>query len=790
MVTIEVDGRTLEARKGAMLIEATDAAGIYVPRFCYHDKLSVAANCRMCLVEVEKAPKPLPACATPVVDGMKVRTRSPLALDAQRSTMEFLLINHPLDCPICDQGGECELQDLAMGYGNDVSRYTERKRVVKDKDIGPLIQTDMTRCIHCTRCIRFGEEIAGLRELGATGRGEHMEIGTYVARAVGSELSGNVIDLCPVGALTSKPYRYTARAWELRQHEAVAPHDSVGSNLYVHAKGNVVKRVVPRENGAINESWIADRDRYAYLGLNHADRLTMPLLKDGGRWREVDWQTVLGVVADRLRAVCAQDGPAGLGMLANPSARLEELYLFAKLGRALGVTGIDHRLRQQDFSDDDVSPLAPWLGGSIASLEEIDAALLIGTNVRKEQPLINHRLRKAGLRGARLAVVNPVDFDFNWPVSARFVSAPEAMVSNLAGIARALLGDGSGAAGALAGVTVEPDHQRVAESLRQAQSAVVLLGNMALSHPDLARLRWLADVIASASGARLGYLPEAGNSVGAALAGVLPHRGPGGQAVGAGLNARALLESRPAALALYGLEPEFDCWDPALALAAARAARFVVSFTAHRSAAMDEYAHVLLPIAGFAEAAGTYVNCAGDWQSCAAAVKPPGDARPGWRVLRVLGNRLDLDGFDYQDVAEVREELAARVHDRRPPLAGCSRAADTLGTPSQGLRRVTWLGPYSLDPLVRRSQALQRSPDGADDAVRVAPALAERLGCVEGDAVTVRQGGAEVRASLRVDARVPHDCVLLFGARECFVPLGGWYGGIELIRQGDPGEQA
>jgi NADH-quinone oxidoreductase subunit G len=443
-VHIEIDGRPLQARRGAMIIEVADEAGIHIPRFCYHKKLSVAANCRMCLVEVERTPKPLPACATPVAEGMKIKTRSPLARDAQKSTMEFLLINHPLDCPICDQGGECELQDVAMGFGGDVSRFQERKRVVRDKDIGPLIATDMTRCIHCTRCVRFGAEVAGIRELGATGRGEHMEIGTYIEHSVDSELSGNVIDLCPVGALTSKPFRFSARAWEMLQRDTIAAHDCIGSNLHVHVRRNRIMRVVPRENEAVNETWISDRDRFSYQGLYGDDRLAAPLIKGSGGWQQTDWPTALSAAAAGLRRVLAERGAQQLGALASPSATLEELYLLQRLVRGLGSHNIDHRLRQGDFRDQDVAPLFPWLGQSIAALETLDAALVVGSHTRKEQPLANHRLRKAALRGSALMFVNPVAFEFNYPVAEAVVATPAGMLQALAAIAKALGGKTKG----------------------------------------------------------------------------------------------------------------------------------------------------------------------------------------------------------------------------------------------------------------------------------------------------------------------------------------------------------
>ncbi|MGQ0657827.1 MAG: NADH-quinone oxidoreductase subunit NuoG [Chromatiales bacterium] len=768
LVNIEVDGVPLKARKGAMIMEITDAAGIYIPRFCYHKKLSIAANCRMCLVQVEKVPKPLPACATPVMEGMKVYTRSPVAREAQQATMEFLLINHPLDCPICDQGGECELQDLAMGYGSDVSRYTERKRVVKDKDIGPLIQTDMTRCIHCTRCVRFGEEIAGLRELGATGRGEQMEIGTYVERAVTSELSGNVIDLCPVGALTSKPYRYTARAWELRAKPGIAPHDCVGSNIELHVKGQIVKRVVPRENEAVNEVWLSDRDRYSYEGLNSAGRLRVPMIKEHGRWREVDWETALKVTAARVKVTVTDHGVEQIGALASPSATVEELYLFQKLLRALGVPHIDHRLRQGDFRDQDRAPIFPWLAQGIAELERADAVLLVGSNVRKEQPMANHRLRKASMRGAKLMVINPVDFDFNWHVSDRIICRPSAMIAALAGVARVLAEEGrvTDVADRLHDVRVEPVHRAIATRMKSTARATILLGNLAIAHPNLSILRTLAQTIARLSGKSVGYLCEGANGVGAWLAGVLPHRGPAMTRLAApGLDAAAMLRKQLRAYLLLGVEPELDCWDSHTALLAMQRAGLVVALTAYRSAAMEEYAHAMLPIALFAETAGTYVNAEGRWQSFDAAVKPPGEARPAWKVLRVLGNTFGVAGFDYMTSAEVREELRAAVGDARPDNSGdVAHGALLYKVPATGLERVTVVPAYSGDPLVRHARALQDTGEVADGYVRVSPGVASSHGLIGEKLVRVEQGETSDLLPLRIDPTLPDACVLIHGA--------------------------
>ncbi len=764
LVNIEVNGIPLKARKGAMLIEVTDAAGIPIPRFCYHKKLSIAANCRMCLVEVEKAPKPLPACATPVMEGMKVYTESPKALAGQKATMEFLLINHPLDCPICDQGGECELQDLAVGYGGDVSRFAERKRVVKEKDIGPLIATDMTRCIHCTRCVRFGEEIAGLRELGATGRGEHMEIGTYIAKAVISELSGNVIDLCPVGALTAKPSRYKGRSWEFVQHAAIAPHDSLGSNIFIHTLRGKVMRVVPRENEEINETWISDRDRFSYEGIYSEDRLAAPVL--GGA--ETTWESALEAVASDLKAVIGQHGPEAVGFLVSPTATAEELYLTQKLARGLGVTNLDHRLRQADFSDQDIAPPFPWLGQSVADLERVKAALLIGSNVRMEQPLASHRLRKAALAGGRIMFLNPRAFDFRFPVAAQVIADPAAMVGALASVARAI-GELKGQAlpESLAGLaTGEPGEteRAMAAQLSEQTPATVLLGNLAIAHPAFAQLRALAAFIAHCSGAQLGYLAEAANSVGASLVGVLPHRGPGGKsALAKGLDARAMLDQPRKAYVLIGIEPELDCWDGAAALHAMQSAECVVVLSPYASATTRSYARTLLPIAAFAETSGTYVNAEGRWQSFQGASKPFGTARPAWKVLRVLGNLCGLDGFDYVTSEEVLAEARSACAGVEPNNALDWSQALPPYRP-EGLLRMADVPIYAVDALVRRARALQRSPLARPAEVRLHPEAAQQLGVAGREQVQVRQNGAVVELPLVLDDSVPKDCV--------WIPLG------------------
>ncbi len=666
VVNVEVDGKAVQGKKGQMIIHVTDANGAYVPRFCYHDKLPIAANCRMCLVEVEKAPKPLPACATPIGEGMKIFTKSPKAIGAQKATMEFLLINHPLDCPICDQGGECELQDLAMGFGRDAARFNERKRVVKDKDLGPLVSTDMTRCIHCTRCVRFGQDVAGIQELGTTGRGEHMEIGTYVEKAVDHELSGNIIDLCPVGALNSKPFRYRARSWEMTQAALVSPHDGVGTNIFGHVLRGKLMRVVPRANEAINETWIADRDRYSYEGIYSADRVGEPMVREGGEWKKVSWEVALEKAASGLKIAGAD-----LATLASSSATVEELYLLGKITRALGSSNIDHRLRQADFRDQSADPGAPGLGGlAIADIDKLDGLLVVGSNLRREVPVLAHRVRKAARKGAKIAFLNPARYDYLFPVAAYLESAPAKQVADLAAISSACL-DGAAPAKNLAslvsGAQVNTAHRAIAAAFKNGSKRAIWLGALALRHPAYADLRALAAGIAAATGASLGTLAEGGNAAGAYLAGAVPHRDPGGiKSASPGKNARELLAQPQKAYLLFGgVEP----WADGLGQDAVKAlagAGFVVAATPYADETLKSVAHVLLPIGTFVESSGTYVNLEGLWQSFAGAAKPLGEARPGWKVLRVLGNLAGIADFDYQSSEEVREEVRALCGEWRP----------------------------------------------------------------------------------------------------------------------------
>ena len=762
-INITVDGQQLQARKGQMLIEVTDAAGITIPRFCYHKKLSVAANCRMCLVEVEKAPKPLPACATPVAPDMVVKTGSELATGAQQGTMEFLLINHPLDCPICDQAGECELQDVALGYGNSSSEYIETKRVVMDKNIGPLISTELTRCIHCTRCVRFGEEISGVRELGATGRGENMRIGTYIAKSVDSELSGNVIDLCPVGALTAKPSRFTARSWELNQFPSVSPHDSVGSNLFVHVDNEEVKRVVPRENEAVNETWISDRDRFSYEGLYTDDRVTSPMLRVDGELVPVDWPTALAETAKALGESVEQHGAESIAALGSATATIEEQYLLQKLMRALGSNNVDHRLTQTDFNDQKRAPVMPWLGMSLEDLEQASAGLLIGSNVRKEQPLAALRLRKASLNGANISFINPRVYPMNFDPQYNIGASPRDMLLHALAVAVACDCKEEVVSRIASQVTVTDVHREIAKQLKESDQSVVLLGNSSVMHPNYSDLRAIASCIAQATGATLGYLPEGGNTAGAWLAGCVPHRSAGGfETEHTGLNAAEMLNAPLKTIVLMGVEPRYEQINAARARKLLKDTTMVIIST-HLSRHAVEHANIVLPSAAFTETAGTFVNATGAWQMFNGTAAPPGEGRPAWKILRVLGNQLKLEGFDYESAEDVRDELKSLCRDIR---LDNSYTLDNIELPSSydtgaGLLRCGDLPAYKSDMLVRRARSLQKTADAQQSCVVLNSSDMSALNLTENAVVNAEQNGDTVMLKVKQDDGVPQGCAWL-----------------------------
>ena len=770
LVTITVDGQELKAPKGAMLIEVTDKENIRVPRFCYHEKLSVSANCRMCLVEVEKAPKPMPACATPVMEGMVVHTRSAAAKAAQKSVMEFLLINHPLDCPICDQGGECELQDVAMAYGQDVSQYVEGKRVVFDQSIGPLIATELTRCIHCTRCVRFGEEIAGVREMGMTSRGDRSRIATYMDQAVTSELSGNVIDICPVGSLTAKPSRYSARAWEMIQHASIAPHDCVGSNIFVHTSRNDVIRVVPRDNEQINEVWISDRDRFSYEGINSEERLTAPMVKHEGEWKQVDWDFAIGIASDKIIEIL-EDEEAGadkIAALVSPNSTLEELYLAQKLMRSMGSNNIDHRLRQSDFSDQDSAPVMPWLGQNIEDLENLNAALLIGSNVRKEQPMISHRLRKAAVNNAaQISFVNPRAYEFNFPVASNISVAQQNLAAELALIAAAAYKASKNAMAAhlkktLTGLKPTVEHKAIVSQLKSAENSTVLLGNLAAMHPNYSALRALAEAITTETGSVLGYLSEGANTAGAWLAGAVPHRGAAGEALPVeeenetavqGYHIAEINEQTPSAVILLNVEPEFDSVHGMKQTL--QQANMVVAITAFDSPSLRETADVLLPAAAFAETSGTFVNIEGFWQSFKGACPAQGESRPAWKILRVLANMLEQKDFDYMSSEEIRKELRDKCENIELNNASSAGAVIEVKAADADLMRSGDVPMYAGDALLRRATSLQKAGDAQSLCLRLNSAEAARLGVAESEKVAVSQGDADATMGLVIDDRIP-----------------------------------
>jgi NADH-quinone oxidoreductase subunit G len=773
-VEIEIDGKKLTAAADAMVIQVADAAGIYIPRFCYHKLLTVAANCRMCLVEVEKSPKTLPACATPVTAGMKVFTRSPKALAAQKAVMEFLLINHPLDCPICDQGGECELQDLSMGFGSSNSYFHEGKRAVKDQDIGPLIQTDMTRCIQCTRCVRFGAEVAGMRELGAVGRGEDMEISTYVEHAMKSEVSGNVIDICPVGALTSKPFRYTARAWELEQRPTIGAHDCVGANLYAHTRNGVVMRMAPRENMQINQTWISDRDRFSYEGLYHPERITKPLIKKNGQWQETDWQTALEFTASHL----ASNGKGEkIGALASPNSTVEEFYLLQKILRGLGSSNVDHRLRQTDFSDQADFDLFPGLTQSFDELEQCDTILLVGCNIQKEAPSAFLRVRNAVRKGAQVLVFNPVDYAFSFDVAEKYISSPAEIILNLAGVAKAL--------GAFNHGSETSEHAAVAKRWQESKKACVVLGNLAFNFEQAAALRAVCRSLTEKTGATLSLLTEGSNAAGAWLAGCVPHRGVAGTTLDkTGLNAQQMLEKPLNAYVLLNVEPDLDTANPVLASKALKQAAFVVSLSLFRNPVVDDCAHVILPIAPFTETAGTFVNAAGVWQLFAGVAAPFAESRPAWKILRVLGNLLHLEGFDYNSADEIHHELKQAtgginfVPDRSPFSADKMPAHD-----QENLYRIGSIPLYATDSLVRRAAALQKAEaiiEGDVASIHVHPRLAEKLQLSEGMQATAKQRAGQVRLPVKFDTRLPERSVYIAGGIEATSGLSELFGRVEL----------
>jgi NADH-quinone oxidoreductase subunit G len=762
LVSIEVDGKPTQIRKGAMIIEAADAIGVAIPRFCYHRKLPIAANCRMCLVDVEMGgklmPKPQPACATPVAEGMKVMTRSDKALKFQKDVMEFLLINHPLDCPICDQGGECELQDVALGYGRSVSRFTERKRTVADENIGPLVATEMTRCIQCTRCVRFTSEIAGTYELGGMSRGENLQIGTYIGKTIETELSGNIIDVCPVGALTNKPFQFKARAWELIAKPSIGYHDALGSNLWLHTRRGEVLRTVPRDNEAVNECWLSDRDRYSHQGMYAADRIGAPEVKRNGQWQATTWEDALQFAGEALKKAPGSE----LGILVHPATSNEEGDLLVRLARGLGSAHVDHRLRQLDFADNAVAqPFAL----PVAEVEQVRAALLVGSDLRHEMPLLNHRVHQATKKGARVYAVNPAHFDFNYKLAGEAIVAPQALVDALLALAKAAVAAGVTAPVALAdAIAAAQSDQGDSDAIAALKSgkAVVILGEAAVTHPQASWLRAIGRFIADATGAGYDELPVGANGVGLARLGVVPGNG--------GLDAQAMLAHPRKSYLLYGVEPPHDFADGGAALKALRGADQVVAFSAYASPALREVADVILPIALLPESDATLVNVDGLAQGVMAGAKAPGQARPGWKVLRALGGALQLAGFEFDDLAGLRDGIAERAAAPRNGLAE--------RTAVSGLTRLATWPIYRTDAVLRRATALNAHPLNRAPAVRLNADEAQRLGLSAGGQVRI----ADVSLPLAIDAAVPDGAAWIEAAQDLTATLPPYGASITLSK--------
>jgi NADH-quinone oxidoreductase subunit G len=787
MIEFEIDGQEVSAPEGSMIIEAADAHGIYIPRFCYHHKLSIVANCRMCLVEVSTARKPVPACATPVTQDMKVFTVSEAAMQSQRTVMEFLLINHPLDCPICDQGGECELQDLALGFGSGYSYFDQKKRAVASEDIGPLVETEMTRCIHCTRCVRFGEEIAGLRELGITFRGEDSGIGTYIKHFMRSELSGNIIDLCPVGALTAKPSRYSERAWTLKEKPSIAPHDCIGSNIYINTRSQEyapqesVMRVNPRTNDSVNECWISDRDRFAYEGLSHKDRLLKPRMKKNGKWVDVEWKYALMAVADRLQAIVHDQSPDELAALVSPNSTVEECFLMQKLVRTLGSNNIDHRLRELDFSDQHLAPAGEHLGISLADLETVNAVLLIGSMVRGQQPLLAHRINKAFQEGAKVMAINPVDYQFTFGISHKIIDAD--IVTKTAEVAKALADLVGKNITALKNVTPSAEAKEIAATLKDSEKSYVMLGDIAVQHPHASYLRKLVRIMNDLIGCLIGMTTDGANSAGACLAGAVPHRAAAAKDLDKpGKDANSLLTSDPKrAYLLLNLEPEHDTANPESALKTLQDAGCVVCLTPFATPTMESYADFILPIAPFSETAGTFVNAEGQWQRFSAATVPHGDAKPAWKLIRVLANFLQLDDFDYQTSHEVHDEVKALV-DNIPEYQGKPVELTELPKPPAKFMRIANPHMYRVDGLVRRAEALQKCMEVEDFAVCINQHTADAMG-VKKDATTMElsQGDQKISLAVVIDNAIANGVVVLPSALNETAGFGMAFGEVNCI---------
>lgn len=796
-IAFELNGKTHQAKRGTTIIEAADALGVYIPRFCYFpEQLSRPANCRMCLIEVEGSNKPLPACITEVSDGMKIQTQSSITLKAQRSVMEFLLINHPLDCPICDQGGECELQDLAMGYGNSVSRFTESKRAVPDEDLGPLIATEMTRCIHCTRCVRFGEEIAGIPELGAVGRGQGMRITTYLKRGVQSELSGNIIDLCPVGALTSKPFRFKGRSWNFKAHQAISPHDCIGSNMDVHSVNrgygrHEVMRVVPRKNNDLNTVWLSDRDRFSYQALHSKTRLTKPMIKKNGRFHPITWSDALHIVVEAMKQL---DHKKDMAAYAHPSATLEEHFMMQQWFRSMGCHQLDHRITQQDFTYQEAMPTQPNLGGlTFEQVEQLDHLVLLGSDIRREQPMAAFWVRRAALKGCTVAHIHHRALDNHYP-STDFIVGPDALCSLLAGTLQLVLKDKSThklpktTLDWLKKQSIKPseDAKNLASSLHTKKKTALWLGPSALHHPQAGLIHALCAALSELTGATLGSLPLGANAAGASLVGMLPHRLPFGhpdKKASQAKQAKGLFDQAKRYYWLHGIEPEYDVANPTQALNALKKADFVVMAHAFYDESMLAYADLLLPLAPCYEQSGTLINILGHWAQQKAATQPQGQAKPGWQLYKVLANLMEMDGFDFSDLPALQKHLEKQFHLNKSKMhAGDYDQVDLSDEtlPKAGaLQRVGSFPSVRVDAIARRAPALQSTLSTEEQMIYMHPNTAKQHRVAAGEPLCFSQENTHFIAEVCLDERLAENTVC-FPAALPMEPLGAIMGPISV----------
>lgn len=788
MPKIEIDGISVDVESGTTIIEVADRLKIPIPRFCYHNKLSVAANCRMCLVQVEKAPKALPACATPVADGMKIWTQSADTKAAQRAVMEYLLINHPLDCPICDQGGECELQDVSMQYGRGDSRFNEPKRVVVDENLGSLIETEMTRCIQCTRCVRFGSEVSGERELGAVDRGEHMEISTYVEHTLNSEVSGNIIDLCPVGALTSKPYRFSARAWELTAVAGISPHDCIGSNLYWHSLRGKIKRVVPKDAEELNEVWLSDRDRFSYQSIYHIDRLHKPLLNKQ-RWNTVQWDVALGESATSILQTIEKYGPDNIGILISPSVSNEEYFLLHKIFRELGCNNIDHRLRQLDFKDQELAPKYPNLGIDFRSLMEQESILLIGCDIAKEQPLASLRIRKMVKNGGKVCAINAVDYKYNFKVEQKIVTPINELIETLAAVVKAVLQNTKqqvsiDVTDVLAKIAVTDEAQQIASCLLSVHKKQIILGHIATMHPQASQIIALANLLAQLTNGTIGAFSDGANAAGAWIYGCVPHRSISSKNKNIGLNAREMLQTPLKAYVLYGIDPEFDSILGAYALNSINKAEFVLAINSYQSDTLLEVSDVILPLATASEYDGSMININGDVQHFVKAAMPFGESKEGWKILRMLGKFLNLTGFTFNTLQEIQTHMQETFpHDGTLPKWEPQTLRTIVSIPSTDLMHIAPISLYAIDGMTRRSQALQATRDAQSaPLIIINNAMAKHYNVVAKEQVLVSNGYTKepVQLEVEIDDRVADFTAIIYQANVHSLTLGAPYTKLEV----------